>query len=168
MPVIAVTNLRKRYGDTVAVRDVSFTVDHGEIFGILGPNGAGKTTTVECVAGLRRPDGGTITVLGRPPRDASLRREVGVQLQESRLPDKITVREALELYSAFYPAPADWRALAGKLGIGDQPNARYAKLSGGRKQRLSIALALIGNPKIAILDELTTGLDPQARRDTWD
>jgi len=168
MPVIEVKNLRKRYGDTVAVRDVSFAVERGEIFGILGPNGAGKTTTVECVAGLRAPDGGTITVLDRPPRDPSLRREVGVQLQESQLPDKITVREALELYSAFYPAPADWRALAGTLGLAGDLRSRYAKLSGGRKQRLSIALALIGNPRIAILDELTTGLDPQARRDTWD
>jgi ABC-2 type transport system ATP-binding protein len=168
MPVIEVQNLRKRYGDTVAVRDVSFAVERGEIFGILGPNGAGKTTTVECVAGLRAPDGGTITVLGRPPRDPSLRRSVGVQLQESQLPDKLTVREALELYSSFYPAPADWRALARELGLQDNLRTRYAKLSGGRKQRLSIALALIGNPEIAILDELTTGLDPQARRDTWD
>jgi ABC-2 type transport system ATP-binding protein len=168
MPVIEVQNLRKRYGDTVAVRDVSFTVERGEIFGILGPNGAGKTTTVECVSGLRAPDSGTISVLGRPPRDPSLRRSVGVQLQESGLPDKLTVQEALQLYSSFYPAPADWRALADELGLHDNLRTRYAKLSGGRKQRLSIALALVGNPEIAILDELTTGLDPQARRDTWD
>ncbi|WP_433295164.1 ABC transporter ATP-binding protein [Actinoplanes sp. CA-030573] len=168
MAVIEVQNLRKRYGDTVAVKDVSFTVDRGEIFGILGPNGAGKTTTVECVSGLRTPDAGTITVLGRPPRDPQLRTLVGVQLQESRLPEKMTVREALELYGAFYPEPADWRKLAADLGLDDQLRTRYAKLSGGRKQRLSIALALIGNPRIAILDELTTGLDPQARRDTWD
>src|SRR5689334_435796 len=168
MPVIEVNNLRKRYGDTLAVRDVSFTVERGEIFGILGPNGAGKTTTVECVAGLRHPDGGTITVLGREPRDPQLRRLVGVQLQESQLPEKITVREALELYSAFYPTPVDWRALARELGLTDRLGARYAKLSGGQEQRLSIALALIGDPRIAILDELTTGLDPQARRDTWD
>jgi ABC-2 type transport system ATP-binding protein len=167
MTVIEVTNLRKRYGDTVAVRDVSFAVERGEIFGILGPNGAGKTTTVECIAGLRTPDAGTISVLGRPPRDAELRRLVGVQLQESALPDKITVAEALELYSAFYPDPADWRALARELGLADKLGTRYAKLSGGQKQRLSIALALIGDPRIAILDELTTGLDPQARRDTW-
>ncbi|GAA0574452.1 ABC transporter ATP-binding protein [Paractinoplanes ferrugineus] len=168
MAVIEVQNLRKQYGDTIAVRDVSFTVERGEIFGILGPNGAGKTTTVECVAGLRDPDGGTITVLGRPPHDPSLRTEVGVQLQESQLPEKLSVREALELYSTFYPEPADWRALARELGLGDKLATRYAKLSGGQKQRLSIALALIGNPKIAVLDELTTGLDPQARRDTWD
>jgi len=168
MAVIEVKNLRKQYGETVAVRDVSFAVESGEIFGILGPNGAGKTTTAECVSGLRTADGGTITVLGRPPRDPALRRLVGVQLQESQLQDKITVREALELYSAFYPSPADWRQLAATLGLDDQLNARYGKLSGGRKQRLSIALALIGGPRIAILDELTTGLDPQARRDTWD
>ena len=167
MAVIEVQNLQKRYGDTVAVRDVSFTVDRGEIFGILGPNGAGKTTAVECIAGLRRPDGGTINVLGREPRDRELRELVGVQLQESQLQDKLTVREALELYAAFYPEPADWRALARELGLTEKLGTRYAKLSGGQKQRLSIALALIGNPRIAILDELTTGLDPQARRDTW-
>jgi ABC-2 type transport system ATP-binding protein len=168
MTVIEVRNLRKRYGSTVAVREVSFAVERGEIFGILGPNGAGKTTTVECIAGLRTPDAGSISVLGRPPRDAELRRLVGVQLQESQLPEKTSVREALELYSAFYPNPADWRELARDLGLETKLDARYGKLSGGQKQRLSIALALVGNPEIAILDELTTGLDPQARRDTWD
>ena len=168
MTVIEVKNLQKRYGDTVAVRDVSLTVDRGEIFGILGPNGAGKTTTVECIAGLRRPDGGSITVLDRPPADPALRTLVGVQLQESQLQEKLSVREALELYSSFYPHPADWRELTRDLGLDGKLGTRYAKLSGGQKQRLSIALALIGNPRIAILDELTTGLDPQARRDTWD
>jgi ABC-2 type transport system ATP-binding protein len=167
MTVIEVKDLRKRYGSTVAVRDVSFTVERGEIFGILGPNGAGKTTTVECIAGLRTPDAGSITVLGRSPHDHELRRLVGVQLQESQLPDKMSVREALELYSAFYPDPVDWRALARELGLGEKLGTRYAKLSGGQKQRLSIALALIGDPQVAVLDELTTGLDPQARRDTW-
>ena len=168
MTVIEVKNLQKRYGDTVAVSDVSFAVEAGEIFGILGPNGAGKTTTVECVAGLRAPDGGSITVLGREPRDPELRQLVGVQLQESQLPDKQTVKETLELYSSFYREPADWRELVRDLGLGDKLSTRFAKLSGGQKQRLSIALALIGSPRIAILDELTTGLDPQARRDTWD
>jgi ABC-2 type transport system ATP-binding protein len=168
MTVIEVKNLQKRYGSTVAVRAVSFTVERGEIFGILGPNGAGKTTTAECIAGLRTPDSGSITVLGRPPRDHELRRLVGVQLQESQLPEKMSVREALELYSAFYPDPVDWRALARELGLTEKLGTRYAKLSGGQKQRLSIALALVGDPQIAILDELTTGLDPQARRDTWD
>jgi ABC-2 type transport system ATP-binding protein len=167
MTVIDVDHLQKRYGDTVAVRDVSFSVEAGEIFGILGPNGAGKTTTVECVCGLRTPDAGSIRVLGREPSDAGLRTRVGVQLQESQLPEKMTVREALELWSAFYPEPADWRTLAGDLGLDGKLKERFGKLSGGQKQRLSIALALIGNPRIAILDELTTGLDPQARRDTW-
>jgi ABC-2 type transport system ATP-binding protein len=168
MTVIDVDRLQKRYGDTVAVRDVSFSVERGEIFGILGPNGAGKTTTVECIAGLRTPDGGAITVLGRDPRAADLRSLVGVQLQESQLPEKMTAGEALELYSAFYPEPADRHRLADELGLAGKLRTRFGKLSGGQKQRLSIALALIGNPSIAILDELTTGLDPQARRDTWD
>ncbi|GAA0423787.1 multidrug ABC transporter ATP-binding protein [Actinoplanes capillaceus] len=168
MTVIEVENLAKRYGETVAVRDVSFTVEAGEIFGILGPNGAGKTTTVECIAGLRTADSGRITVLGRPAGDPELRARIGVQLQESELQDKITVREALELYSAFYPNPADWRELAGDLGLTAKLKTRFGKLSGGQKQRLSIALALLGNPEVAILDELTTGLDPQARRDTWE
>jgi ABC-2 type transport system ATP-binding protein len=168
MTVIEVKNLAKRYGETVAVRDVSFSVEPGEIFGILGPNGAGKTTTVECIAGLRTPDSGSITVLGGDAGDPALRSRIGVQLQESELQEKITVREALELYSAFYPNPADWRALADDLGLTPKLKSRFGKLSGGQKQRLSIALALIGNPEIAILDELTTGLDPQARRETWE
>jgi ABC-2 type transport system ATP-binding protein len=168
MTVINVDRLQKRYGDTIAVRDVSFHVERGEIFGILGPNGAGKTTTVECIAGLRTPDGGTITVLDRDPHDAELRRRVGVQLQESQLPEKMTAGEALDLYATFYPEPADPGRLAGELGLTGKLGTRFGKLSGGQKQRLSIALALIGNPQIAILDELTTGLDPQARRDTWD
>lgn len=169
MSVIEVTHLRKRYGDLVAVDDVSFTVEAGEIFGVLGPNGAGKTTTVECVAGLRVPDGGGVSVLGLDPRRdaAQLRQRVGVQLQESQLPDRLRVAEALELYASFYRNPADPAALIDKLGLGEKRNTAYKKLSGGQKQRLSIALALVGNPEIAILDELTTGLDPQARRDTW-
>ncbi|MFG1841056.1 ABC transporter ATP-binding protein [Micromonospora sp. NPDC049175] len=169
MPVIEVTHLKKRYGDLVAVDDVSLAVEAGEIFGVLGPNGAGKTTTVECVAGLRVPDGGGVSVLGLDPRRdaAQLRQRVGVQLQESQLPDRLRVAEALELYASFYRNPADPAALLDKLGLGDKRNTAYKKLSGGQKQRLSIALALVGNPEIAILDELTTGLDPQARRDTW-
>ncbi|MGC4811504.1 ABC transporter ATP-binding protein [Micromonospora sp. DT228] len=169
MPVIEVNHLKKRYGDLVAVDDVSLAVDAGEIFGVLGPNGAGKTTTVECVAGLRVPDGGGVSVLGLDPRRdaAQLRQRVGVQLQESQLPDRLRVTEALELYASFYRNPADPAALLDKLGLGEKRNTAYKKLSGGQKQRLSIALALVGNPEIAILDELTTGLDPQARRDTW-
>jgi ABC-2 type transport system ATP-binding protein len=168
--VIEVQNLHKRYGDTVAVDDVSFTVHEGEIFGVLGPNGAGKTTTVECVEGLRKPDRGEISVLGLDPqRDrAELTQRLGVQLQESRLPDQLKVAEALELYSSFYPEPADWRELMEVLGISAKARTRFKRLSGGQQQRLSIALALVGNPRVAVLDELTTGLDPQARRDTWD
>jgi len=169
MAVIEVSNVHKRYGDVVAVDDVSFSVEAGEIFGILGPNGAGKTTTVECVDGLRTPDRGTISVLGLDPRRerAEVHQLVGMQLQESQLPDAITVREALTLYTSFYKKPADWRRLADELGLGGLEKRPFKRLSGGQKQRLSIALALVGNPRIAVLDELTTGLDPQARRDTW-
>ena len=168
--IIEVRNLRKAYGDTVAVDDVSFTVQEGEIFGILGPNGAGKTTTVECVEGLRTADRGEISVLGLDPwRDrAELTQQLGVQLQDSQMPDRLKVAEALDLYSSFYRAPADWRALLEVLGLADKAGTTFKKLSGGQKQRLSIALALVGNPRVAVLDELTTGLDPQARRDTWE
>ncbi len=169
VPAIDIQHLHKRYGDKVAVDDVSFSVEHGEIFGVLGPNGAGKTTTVECVEGLRRPDGGTVRVLGLDPlhdRD-ELRLHVGVQLQESQLPDKLTVAEAVGLYRSFYPSPADAIALLERLGLSGKWRSRYKKLSGGQKQRLSIALALIGRPRVAVLDELTTGLDPTARRDAW-
>ena len=168
--VIEVRGLRKTYGDTVAVDDISFTVAEGEIFGILGPNGAGKTTTVECVEGLRKPDRGEISVLGLDPVTdrAELTQVLGAQLQESQLPAKLRVAEALDLYSSFYRAPADWRALLDVLGLADKAKTPFRKLSGGQKQRLSIALALAGGPRIAVLDELTTGLDPQARRDTWE
>jgi ABC-2 type transport system ATP-binding protein len=170
MAIIEVRDLVKRYGDQTAVDGVSFTVERGEIFGILGPNGAGKTTTVECVEGLRTPDGGSISVLGLDPRErpAELKQRLGAQLQESELPEKLRVREAMQLYSSFYQDPADWRELLATLGLTDKQEAQYAKLSGGQKQRLSIALALVGRPEIAVLDELTTGLDPQARRDVWD
>jgi len=168
--VIDVQHLHKEYGDTVAVGDVSFTVHEGEIFGILGPNGAGKTTTVECIEGLREPDRGEISVLGLDPqRDrAELTELLGVQLQQSRLPDQLRVAEALELCSSFYRNPADWRELMAVLGISAKARTPFRKLSGGQQQRLSIAMALVGSPRVAVLDELTTGLDPQARRDTWD
>ena len=170
MPVIEVENLVKTYDDINAVDGVSFSVEEAEIFGIVGPNGAGKTTIVESVEGLRRPDGGSIRVLGLDPiRDRyEITERVGAQLQESRLQDKIKVGEALELYSSFYRDPADWHELLDRLGLQDKVDARYAKLSGGQKQRLAIALALVGSPEIAVLDELTTGLDPQARRSMWD
>ncbi|MDN5932309.1 MAG: ABC transporter ATP-binding protein [Pseudonocardia sp.] len=169
MPVISVQDLHKRYRDHVAVHDVSFTVDDGEIFGVLGPNGAGKTTTVECVAGLRVRDAGSISVLGLDPRRdrAALHRVLGVQIQAGELPDRLRVHEAVELFASFYPAPADPGELIERWGLGHKRRTAYAHLSGGQKQRLSIVLALVGNPRVAILDELTTGLDPQARRDTW-
>ncbi|MEU7035246.1 ABC transporter ATP-binding protein [Streptomyces sp. NPDC046237] len=169
MPMIEVQGLRKAYGGRTVVDGVSFAVDEGEIFGILGPNGAGKTTTVECVEGLRSPDAGTVRVGGLDPvaRHADVTRILGVQLQESELQAKLTVREALELYASFYERPADWRTLAERLGLDAHLNARFGKLSGGQKQRLFIALALVGNPRAVVLDELTTGLDPRARRDTW-
>ena len=169
MNVVEVTELTKQYDSHVAVDGVSFAVEEGEIFGILGPNGAGKTTTVESIAGLRQPDGGTIRVLGLDPqRDRDrLRPLVGVQLQESELPERMTAVEAVELFASFYADPEDPTRLLGDLGLTEKGATQYRNLSGGQKQRLSIALALVGRPKVAILDELTTGLDPQARRETW-
>jgi ABC-2 type transport system ATP-binding protein len=166
---VEVTHLSKSYGEAVAVDDVSLTVDRGEIFGILGPNGAGKTTTVELIAGLRVPDGGSVRVHGLDPiADRSeVTRLLGIQLQESRLQPKITAREALQLWSAFYDDPEPWPDLADRLGLTGLLDQQFRTLSGGQQQRLSIALALIGRPEVAILDELTTGLDPQARREVW-
>jgi ABC-2 type transport system ATP-binding protein len=166
---IEVRHLRKAYRATVAVDDVSFSVRDGEIFGILGPNGAGKTTTVECVIGLRRPDAGDIRVMGLDPQAdrEELHVIVGAQLQASALPGQLKVSEILDLYHSFYPDAADLGEIMDTLGLAEKRNAYYRSLSGGLKQRLSIALALIGNPTVAVLDEMTTGLDPQARRDTW-
>ncbi|UNO41111.1 ABC transporter ATP-binding protein [Streptomyces sp. MST-110588] len=170
MPIIEVSGLRKEYGGRAVVDGVSFGVEEGEIFGVLGPNGAGKTTTVECVEGLRTPDAGVVRVGGLDPvaDHERVTQILGVQLQESELQEKLTVREALELYAAFYARPADWRILVERLNLTDRLDARFGKLSGGQKQRLFIALALIGGPRIVVLDELTTGLDPRARRDTWE
>jgi len=168
-PAVLVEGLRKSYRTKVAVDDVSLAVEPGEIFGILGPNGAGKTTTVESIAGLRVGDAGRVRVHGLDPwteRDA-LVRVLGIQLQESALQPKITVREALELWSAFYDDPVPWQGLAGQLGLSDHLDRRFGLLSGGQQQRLSIALALVGRPQVAILDELSTGLDPRARREVW-
>jgi ABC-2 type transport system ATP-binding protein len=168
-PALEIEHLRKHYGRKVAVDDLSLRVEEGEIFGILGPNGAGKTTTVECAEGLRRPDGGQVRVFGIDPwrnRDEA-RTRIGAQLQESQLQDKLTVAEAVELYASFYPRPADTGALLRRLGLAEQRDVRYRKLSGGQKQRLSIALALVGRPRLVVFDELTTGLDPAARRESW-
>lgn len=170
MAIIEVRNLVKRYADRTVLEDVGFDVQEGEIFGILGPNGAGKSTLVETMAGLRTPDGGTIRVAGiELQRDRrALPLVLGVQLQHSQLPGKLTVGEALDLYGSFYPGPLDWHELIAPLGLSDRVGVQYRRLSGGQKQRLSVALALIGNPSVVVLDELTTGLDPQARRDVWD
>jgi ABC-2 type transport system ATP-binding protein len=169
-PVIEVLRLRKKYGDTVAVDDVSFSVAEGEIFGLLGPNGAGKTTTIECALGLRSPDSGSVRVMDlNPAEDAEqLHLIVGAQLQASALPGLLKVGEILGLYRSFYPNSGDVAELVRVLGLAGKLKNYYLSLSGGQKQRLSIALALIGRPKIAMLDEMTTGLDPQARRGTWD
>jgi ABC-2 type transport system ATP-binding protein len=168
--VVEVTELRKRYGETVAVAGVSLTVQAGEILGIVGPNGAGKTTTVECLEGLRRPDTGQVRVLGLDPlrQGAELHQRIGVQLQQAALPDRLKVWEALDLYAAFYRHPADWRLLLEEWGLAAKRNAAFADLSGGQRQRLFIALSLVGQPEMVFLDELTTGLDPQARRSTWE
>ncbi|MFC9559044.1 ABC transporter ATP-binding protein [Agromyces sp. NPDC056965] len=169
MTIIEVENLVKQYGDRAAVDGVSFTVEQGEIFGILGRNGAGKTTLVECIEGLRTPDSGKVRVCGLDPRrdEAELRQLLGAQLQESQLPGKLTVGEAMRLYSSFYRAPSGWRGLLETLNLTEKVGTQYRRLSGGQKQRLAIALALLGDPQVVVLDELTTGLDPQARRDTW-
>jgi ABC-2 type transport system ATP-binding protein len=168
--IIEVRGLRKRYGATVAVDGISLTMQAGEVLGIVGPNGAGKTTTVECLEGLRRPDEGTVRVLGLDPerQGAQLRQRIGVQLQQAALPDRLKVWEALDLYASFYRHPADWRLLLEEWGLEAKRNAAFADLSGGQRQRLFIALALVGQPEVVFLDELTTGLDPQARRATWE
>ena len=169
-PVIRVDALRKSYGRTVAVDGVSFAVQQGEIFGLIGPNGAGKTTTMECVEGLRSPESGTITVLGLDPvRDVrALQERIGVQLQEAQLQKRITVREAVGLWASLYRSAVDGDRLLEQLGLAEKRNAWFMTLSGGQKQRLLIALALINDPELVFLDELTTGLDPQARRTIWE
>jgi ABC-2 type transport system ATP-binding protein len=169
-PVVRVNAIRKTYGQTVAVDEVSFEVNPGETFGLIGPNGAGKTTTMECVEGLRAPDRGTISVLGLDPgRDRyTLQKRIGVQLQEAQLQKRIKVREAVAFWASLYHAPVDGDRLLEQLGLRDKRNAWFMTLSGGQKQRLFIALALINDPELVFLDELTTGLDPQARRAIWD
>jgi ABC-2 type transport system ATP-binding protein len=167
---LTVRDLRKRYGDTNAVDGVSFEVRTGEVFGIIGTNGSGKTTTVECVQALRRPDSGSVRVFGVDPHAdrARLRSVVGSQLQESELPDRLRVWEALDLFAAISPASADWRELLVDWGLVDKRNTAFAKLSGGQRQRLLVALALVNRPRLVFLDEMTTGLDPAARRVAWD
>lgn len=169
MPVIEVDELTKRYDGKTAVDRLSFSVEEGEIFAILGPNGAGKTTTVESIAGLRTPDSGSIEVFGFDPLvdRAEVHRRLGVQLQESRFQDRVKAREVVETFASFYPEPLDVGPLLERLGLGDKADTMYSRLSGGQQQRVSIAVALVGRPRMVILDELTTGLDPQARREMW-
>ena len=169
-PIVEVRNLRKTYGAVVAVEDLSFGIGVGEIFGIVGPNGAGKTTTVECLLGLRTPDRGSLCVLGLDPRRHAreLRRRTGVQLQQAALPDDMKVWEALSLFGSLYPRCVDRQVLLDTWGLREKRTARYASLSGGQRQRLFIALSLVNDPEIVFLDELTSGLDPQARRGTWE
>jgi ABC-2 type transport system ATP-binding protein len=168
--VIEVDGLRKRYGSQAAVADVSFQVDRGEIFGLLGRNGAGKTTTVECLQGLRRADGGRVRVLGLDPQRQTreLRRRIGCQLQEAALPDRLRVWEALDLFASLAPAATDWRVLMDQWGLAAKGRASFASLSGGQRQRLFVALALVNDPEVVFLDELTQGLDPAARRVAWE
>lgn len=162
--------LTKRYGDLIAVDELSFAVRPGEIFGLVGPNGAGKTTTIECIEGLRHRDGGTVSVLGLDPlRDwYELRERTGIQFQSAALPPRIRVGEALSLFASFYRRSVDWRPLLEQMGLMYKLRAPFANLSGGQKQRVFIALALVNDPDIVFLDELTSGLDPQARRSMWD
>ena len=170
-PVIHVSGVRKTYGSTVAVADVSFDVYHGEIFGLIGPNGAGKTTTMECIEGLRTADRGSISVLGLDPfrQVYKLQDRIGVQLQQAQLQKRIKVWEAVDLWASLYRKKAvDGERLLAQLGLTDKRDAWFMNLSGGQKQRLFIALALINDPEVIFLDELTTGLDPQSRRAIWE
>jgi ABC-2 type transport system ATP-binding protein len=168
--VIRVSHLCKCYGKTVAVDDLSLEVNEGEIFGMVGPNGAGKTTTIECLEGLRSFDSGEISVLGLDParQERSLRQLIGTQLQKAQLPDRLKVSEALDLFASFYPDPVDPRSLLDRLGLVEKESAYISQLSGGQQQRLFIALALINHPRLIFFDELTTGLDPQARQAIWE
>lgn len=167
---ISIRNASKSFGRMKAVDDISLDVHHGEIFGIIGPNGAGKTTTVNMITGMLAPDNGEVRTLGLDPiRDERRLRDVlGVQFQEANLPAAITAREALKLYASFYRNPRPWTGLAEEWGITDKLDTRFDKLSGGQKQRLFICLALLNRPKLVVLDELTTGLDPNARRMSWE
>ena len=169
--VIQVSGVRKTYGPTVAVDEVSFEVNDGEIFGLIGPNGAGKTTTMECIEGLRKPDRGSISVLGLDPfrQVYKLQERIGVQLQQAQLQKRIKVWEAVDLWASLYQKRAiDGKRLLEQLGLADKRDTWFMNLSGGQKQRLFIALALINDPEVVFLDELTTGLDPQSRRAIWE
>ena len=168
--VISVESLNKRFGDLVAVDDISFSVRRGEVFGILGPNGAGKTTTLECIEGLQEPSSGRISVLGieiaRDPN--TVKERIGVQLQASAYFDYLTLTEILELFGRFYSRRVPPAELLSTVGLEDKANTTVGKLSGGQQQRFTIAATLVNDPEVVFLDEPTAGLDPQARRNLWD
>ncbi len=168
--VIEVEGLAKRYGAVTAVDGVSFAVRTGEVFGMVGPNGAGKTTTVECIEGLREPDEGTVSVLGLQPGvdHYALAERIGIQFQTDALPPRIRVGEALSLFASIYSNALDWREMLEMVGLGGKELSQFATLSGGQKQKLFIALALVNDPDLVFMDEPTTGLDPQSRRAMWD
>lgn len=165
-----VERLKLTYGKVNAVADVNFELYEGEILALIGANGSGKTSTVECLEGLRKPTGGKIEVLGCDPHQSRKRiyKQIGIQLQETEYPDNIRVKELCRLFSSFYEKPVNWQLLLEQLGLSEKSNRLVRKLSGGERQRLSILLALLPHPKILILDELTTGLDPEVRRGMWE
>ena len=167
---LQVTSLRKVYGNVAAVDDVSFEVERGSVFCIIGPNGAGKTTAIECLEGLRQPDGGSVLVAGLEPiaDRARLAHKIGVQLQEVGIPPRMKAREALRLFAALYRTPISLSELRDELGLDESLSKQYGSLSGGQKRRLNIALALVGDPEIVFLDEPTTGLDPEYRFRFWE
>ena len=170
LEVVSVHDLRKTYGEVKAVDGITFSVIKGEIFGIVGPNGAGKTTTMDCIVGMKKSDSGSLSVLGLDPikQGLKLRQRLGIQQQESELPDRIRVRETMELFSSFYSRTLEWREILDHLALLDKSEAYFSDLSGGQKRRLFVALALVGDPEIIFLDELTSGLDPHARRIIWE
>lgn len=170
MNIIEVKHLTKRYGKFKAVDDISFTVEEGSIFGMLGPNGAGKSTTIECMIGIKKPDAGEINVAGMDVLKVGkkLYDQIGVQLQETAYQDKVKVKEICDFFKSMYDSPSDYMPLLEKFGLKDKLNNYVSNLSGGQKQKVAITLALIANPKVVFLDELTTGLDPKARREMWE
>lgn len=167
--VVQVKDLNLTYRDIRAVQDVSFFVEQGEILAVIGPNGSGKTSTVECVEGLRKPDSGLVLVFGKDPwqHRGEVYRNMGVQLQETEYSSKIRVEELCRLFASFYDRPADWKLLLSQMNLEEKRKRRVCKLSGGEKQRLSVLLSLMGRPKLIVLDELTTGLDPEVRQNMW-
>ncbi|MCL2217081.1 MAG: ABC transporter ATP-binding protein [Defluviitaleaceae bacterium] len=171
MEILArVNDLSVRYGSNLAVNQISFELNSGEIVAVIGTNGCGKTSSMECLGGLRNPSGGTIAVFGKNPHTdrKEIYTQLGIQLQEAAYPEKIKVNEICSWFSSFYTNPADYKQLLTQLGLADKGKSYVNKLSGGQKQRLSILLAMLARPKMLILDELTTGLDPVARRSIWD